>query len=112
MKKINSYIWVPDNDTPRIDPFAFLGLMKIRELVLSKNSLNMNFLVSLRCIFLVDTIVGTASTLVAFFLFFFFLGFYHLNLILAPFPFFSLFCIEAVSASTNIIAIAIAIAPL
>ncbi|XP_043723144.1 protein trichome birefringence-like 12 [Telopea speciosissima] len=51
MEKINSWRWVPDNCTfPRIDPFAFLGLMRNKKIGFVGDSLNENFLVSFLCI--------------------------------------------------------------
>ncbi|KAF8377428.1 hypothetical protein HHK36_030805 [Tetracentron sinense] len=51
MGKINSWRWVPENcDSPRIDPFEFLGLMRNKRIGFVGDSLNENFLVSFLCI--------------------------------------------------------------
>ncbi|XAR73030.1 hypothetical protein NMG60_11019880 [Bertholletia excelsa] len=51
MDRINIWKWVPEKcELPRIDPFAFLRLMRDKRIGFVGDSLNENFLVSLLCI--------------------------------------------------------------
>ncbi|XP_010254654.1 PREDICTED: protein trichome birefringence-like 12 [Nelumbo nucifera] len=51
MEEINSWRWVPENCTStRIDPVAFLDLMRNKKIGFIGDSLNENFLVSFLCI--------------------------------------------------------------